>query len=46
MKDYQPDPKRYDGRMPYRKCGVGIRLPALTLDVGIILEEIRRKSTE
>ena len=32
MKDYQPDPKRYDGRMPYRKCGRwGIRLPALTL---------------
>ena len=32
MKDYQPDPQRYDGRMPYRKCGRwGIRLPALTL---------------
>ena len=32
MKDYQPNPKRYDGRMPYRKCGRwGIRLPALTL---------------
>lgn len=32
MQNYQPDLKRYDGRMPYRKCGRwGIRLPALTL---------------
>ena len=32
MVDYQPDPKRYDGRMPYRKCGRwGLKLPAITL---------------
>ena len=32
MNDYQPDPARYDGRMPYRKCGKwGLKLPALTL---------------
>ena len=32
MADYQPDPKRYDGRMPYRKCGRwGLKLPAITL---------------
>jgi len=29
---YQPDPQRYDGRMPYRRCGRwGIQLPAITL---------------
>ncbi|SVD75320.1 uncharacterized protein METZ01_LOCUS428174, partial [marine metagenome] len=29
---YSPDPKRYDGRMPYRRCGRwGIQLPAITL---------------
>lgn len=29
---YTPDPERYDGRMPYRKCGKwGLKLPALTL---------------
>ena len=29
---YTPDPNRYDGRMPYRRCGKwGIKLPALTL---------------
>ena len=32
MVDHQPDPKRYDGRMPYRKCGRwGLKLPAITL---------------
>ena len=32
MVDYQPDSKRYDGRMPYRKCGRwGLKLPAITL---------------
>lgn len=30
--DYTPDPDRYDGRMPYRKCGKwGLKLPAITL---------------
>ena len=29
---YSPDPARYDGRMPYRKCGRwGLKLPALSL---------------
>ena len=29
---YIPDEQRYDGRMPYRKCGKwGIKLPAITL---------------
>jgi L-glyceraldehyde 3-phosphate reductase len=29
---YQPDPARYDGRMPYRRCGrSGLDLPAITL---------------
>ena len=29
---YSPDPDRYDGRMPYRRCGLsGLRLPAVTL---------------
>ncbi|MCP4848191.1 MAG: L-glyceraldehyde 3-phosphate reductase [Verrucomicrobiaceae bacterium] len=29
---YAPDPLRYDGRMPYRRCGKhGIKLPAITL---------------
>jgi L-glyceraldehyde 3-phosphate reductase len=32
MSDYLPNPNRYDGRMPYRKCGRwGLKLPALTL---------------
>ena len=32
MSDYIPDPLRYDGRMPYRRCGIhGIKLPAITL---------------
>lgn len=32
MSDYLPDPLRYDGRMPYRRCGGhGIKLPAITL---------------
>lgn len=30
--NYTADPNRYDGRMPYRKCGKwGLKLPALTL---------------
>lgn len=29
---YRPDPDRYDGRMPYRRCGrSGLRLPAIAL---------------
>ena len=29
---YSPDPGRYDGRMPYRRCGrSGLRLPAISL---------------
>ena len=29
---YAPDPDRYDGRMPYRRCGrSGLRLPAVTI---------------
>jgi len=29
---YSPDPDRYDGRMPYRRCGrSGLRLPAVTI---------------
>jgi len=29
---YTPDPDRYDGRMPYRRCGKwGLKLPAITL---------------
>ena len=32
MTNYIPDEQRYDGRMPYRKCGKwGIKLPAITL---------------
>ena len=32
MTAYIPDSKRYDGRMPYRKCGRwGLKLPAITL---------------
>ena len=32
MSDYIPDSKRYDGRMPYRKCGRwGLKLPEITL---------------
>ena len=32
MPDYIPDSKRYDGRMPYRKCGRwGLKLPEITL---------------
>ena len=29
---YSPDPDRYDGRMPYRRCGrSGLKLPAISL---------------
>lgn len=29
---YVPDPNRYDGRMPYRRCGrSGLKLPAISL---------------
>ncbi|MCP5536980.1 MAG: aldo/keto reductase [Akkermansiaceae bacterium] len=29
---YTPDPERYDGRMPYRRCGhSGLKLPAISL---------------
>ena len=29
---YQADPQRYDGRMPYRRCGAsGLKLPAISL---------------
>ena len=29
---YSPDPVRYDGRMPYRRCGrSGLALPAISL---------------
>ena len=29
---YVPDPGRYDGRMPYRRCGrSGIQLPAISV---------------
>ncbi len=29
---YAPDPDRYDGRMPYRRCGrSGLKLPAVTI---------------
>ena len=32
LEHYAPDPSRYDGRMPYRRCGrSGIDLPAITL---------------
>ena len=32
MTQYRPDPNRYDGRMPYRRCGhSGLLLPAITL---------------
>lgn len=32
MNSYVPDANRYDGRMPYRKCGRwGLKLPAITL---------------
>ena len=29
---FKPDPQRYDGRMPYRRCGrSGLDLPAISL---------------
>ena len=29
---YHPDPERYDGRMPYRRCGnSGLKLPSISL---------------
>jgi len=29
---YTPDPQRYDGRMPYRRCGKsGLKLPTISL---------------
>ncbi len=32
MTSYQPDPLRYDGRMPYRRCGdSGLKLPVISL---------------
>jgi L-glyceraldehyde 3-phosphate reductase len=32
LEPYRPDPERYDGRMPYRRCGrSGIQLPAIAL---------------
>jgi L-glyceraldehyde 3-phosphate reductase len=32
MAQYAPDPDRYDGRMPYRRCGRwGLKLPAVSL---------------
>jgi L-glyceraldehyde 3-phosphate reductase len=32
MSSYSADPDRYDGRMPYRRCGKwGLKLPAITL---------------
>jgi len=32
MPTYQPDADRYDGRMPYRRCGrSGLKLPAISL---------------
>jgi L-glyceraldehyde 3-phosphate reductase len=32
MTTYHPDAQRYDGRMPYRRCGRwGLKLPAITL---------------
>lgn len=32
MTEYQPDPDRYDGRMPYRYCGQsGLKLPEISL---------------
>ena len=32
LDQYVPDPDRYDGRMPYRRCGTrGLRLPAVSL---------------
>ncbi len=32
LDQYVPDPERYDGRMPFRRCGrSGIRLPAVSL---------------
>jgi L-glyceraldehyde 3-phosphate reductase len=32
LDSYRPDPDRYDGRMPYRRCGrSGIELPAVSL---------------
>ncbi|MEC9091250.1 MAG: aldo/keto reductase [Planctomycetota bacterium] len=32
MTDYQPDENRYDGRMPYRRCGKsGLKLPEISL---------------
>jgi L-glyceraldehyde 3-phosphate reductase len=30
--NYRPDPQRYDGKMPYRRCGRwGLKLPEITL---------------
>jgi L-glyceraldehyde 3-phosphate reductase len=32
FEQYRPDPQRYDGRMPYRRCGrSGLDLPAISL---------------
>ena len=32
LDQYVPDPNRYDGQMPYRRCGrSGLRLPAISL---------------
>ena len=32
LEQYVPDPNRYDGRMPYRRCGrSGLELPAISL---------------
>lgn len=32
LDQYVPDPNRYDGRMPYRRCGTrGLKLPAISL---------------
>ena len=32
VEQYMPDPQRYDGRMPYRRCGrSGLDLPAISL---------------
>ena len=32
MLNYSPSPERYDGRMPYRRCGEsGLRLPSISL---------------
>jgi L-glyceraldehyde 3-phosphate reductase len=32
LEPYRPDPDRYDGRVPYRRCGrSGVQLPAISL---------------